>query len=545
VGEGGETQGEGGATDGEGGETQGEGGATDGEGGVTGEGGSTGTPTSALEDLIGALCAWEFGCCDDGEVDYQLGTFVTSEAQCVARFTAELSSNATNNEYAAVNSAAVQLLGSLAYSVNLNWVEVNTAGVEACTAQWLDAGCTPERGEPGHCVPGAVGESPCALTNLFVPIREAGEQCNLQLREGLWGGNDVECVEGTTCVAAGDPDNPLDYPVCVSRGREGDFCTISDTGCDYGFFCNVDGECQEKGDAGEACSYVDPDEPVPGELDASCKPGLTCNPNTLNCEEYCTLGALCSDDLSCPEGLSCIPINVGDDSTSFKACGALGESASARCDTQADCEERRNCTGGRCVVDVELNDPCTRTEPAETDCASGLFCDTVTLTCETELDRGAECVRDATGWSNQCDPGALCIWDPELAVPAPACSVNKLALTEECELDYDCVSGLCEAATVGAAPTCVAGADAGDDCDSDTADGENQRCAPGLSCDPTSNSCVALMVTGGSCENELGDADAAMCGNSACLERWEDQFMCTDLAIPVESGGTGLVCDGA
>src|SRR5690606_17657053 len=170
---------------------------TDGDGATpipNGDGGTDPVPvTGDVDDLIGAVCAWEFRCCDEGERAFRFGPSITDAETCRARFVRELrESNSTKNPFVA-GSAASGLLASLAYSINLGRVEVNEDAVAACTKQWNDLGCNepaPEKAE--RCTasePGAT--NPCSLNELFKPILEQDDTCTPSLGQGAT--NDVEC----------------------------------------------------------------------------------------------------------------------------------------------------------------------------------------------------------------------------------------------------------------------------------------------------------------------------------------------------------------
>src|SRR6187549_781576 len=51
---------------------------TDGTGGTDGSAGAgtggTAPVDASIDDLIAGICAWEFGCCNEGELTYRLGT---------------------------------------------------------------------------------------------------------------------------------------------------------------------------------------------------------------------------------------------------------------------------------------------------------------------------------------------------------------------------------------------------------------------------------------------------------------------------------------
>jgi hypothetical protein len=252
-------------------------------------------------------------------------------------------------------------------------------------------------------------------------------------------------------------------------------------------------------------------------------------------------------DSQCPAGLSCAPLTVGDDSTSFHECRELGSTASARCDNDADCVSNRYCNAdGVCAADAAEDAACT----VDGQCPEGTYCNDTTLVCTAYTLRGSLCTRALTTrageyQSEQCEPAAVgCIYDEtDLQLE---CSSAKNDEGEVCLVDYDCDSNMCEEATEAAVEmTCVVGAGVGDACDAVTTTGIALRCAPGLAC--IDGECVEQLLPGGDCETEAGGAaDTVICANSSCAERWDEPgaFMCTDTAVPESAGGTGLTCDG-
>src|SRR5690606_14978720 len=135
------------------------------------------------------------------------------------------------------------------------------------------------------------------------------------------------------------------------------------------------GDCTEKGDAGDDCTFQDEDDPMPDDEDAGCKAGLRCNPSSLTCVANCSEEYPCTVNAECPDGLACVPVTVDDDANSWMFCEDLGTSAETRCDEDADCVEGRYCNGTVCVADEEVDDACTRNEM----CEAGSFCDLATV----------------------------------------------------------------------------------------------------------------------------------------------------------------------
>jgi len=513
----------------------------------TANGGTGGTSTTTMGDpdeVVRAACGWEFRCCDEGERAFRLSPFATDAATCATRLIFEMrQSNATANPYVAGPAAPGGLLGRLGYVVNLARVDVSAAGVQECKDYWEALGCTTEPDPDARCN-GPAAADPCALTNLFTPKLQIGDECTAALTEGgIY--NDVECVPGSTCLAADHPDNPNDVPTCVKRGLQDEPCTQDDD-CDFNFFCNGAGNCTEKGDAGETCSFNDPTEPAPGDENIQCKAGLSCNPVTLQCVESCTLGFTCATnngdaDLACPADSGCAPLEVAEATSAFRVCTALGNSAASRCNSDADCVATRYCDGSVCQSDKTNGATCA----AQNECAAGLHCDIGnTGNCVNNLAATVACTNDF-----QCGPASAgCL---NQGTTGFACRNNKLPNGDECGDSAACNSGRCELASeVATVTTCVAGAAAGADCDSIPSDGEALSCRPGLLCfgetgGPGSGSCVQQANPGRNCENPDEDADDEMCANgSSCTDQW-DLDICTDAAVSKTNGGNGLTCDGS
>ncbi|HEU5073927.1 MAG TPA: hypothetical protein VFU02_07135 [Polyangiaceae bacterium] len=524
-----------------GGDTNSAGGSTGGSGDTGGTGGTGGTPaTGNIDEVVAAICGWEFRCCDEGERNYRLSPFATDAASCTERLVHALrESNATDNPYLSGPAAPGGLLGTLGYVVDLDRVTPNEAGIIDCVESWNDRDCNAAVDVEARCEGPSDGD-PCALTNLFSPKLLVGDECTLELAE-TGATNDVECEVGSTCLDVGE-DNPNDVPTCVSRGLADDPC-ISDVDCDFNHYCDS-GNCAEKAGPGEACSYEDPDDPVPGEYDVQCAAGLFCHPLELECMEPCGIGSSCGSDISCPTGSGCAPLEVNESSDTFTVCTDRGDSAEAACNSDADCTNAYYCDGANCQADKTAGVACA----AHNECAAGLHCDLanlVEITCVTNLAAGDTCTA-----AYQCGPNSAgCL--NEGVVAGSKCRNNLLANETLCGSNADCASARCEVANTSTVDaSCVAGADEGDACDSLTTDGTAQSCAPGLICfgspgTVAGGTCEAQAAPGTDCENPNGDPDDTMCANgSICTDPWDEGAICSDAAVSEPNGGSGIACDG-
>jgi len=534
-------------------------------GGANGTGGSSSVSNATLDDLIGTICDWEFKCCDAGEAKWELGPIVTTSAACKEKFVYLLrNDNSAQSPYPANGSSAINgLLLQLAYQVDMSKVTENSTGIAQCLAQWKTLACTaaPDpKLATTHCTGTTAGYvNPCDLTNLVKPTLKAADICNFALTEGAY--NDVECVAGTTCLDKTNPDNSnKNYPTCVTRGVADAPCTL-DKDCDFNFYCNSTGHCIVKGSSGDTCAYKSATAPVPGQMDMPCKPGLACNPTTLKCVSNCTNGYVCNssatdggNDYICPSGSSCIPVTVGNDSTSFKICAATGATAGAKCNSLEDCGAGLYCASTVCATRVGLAQTCAPTTAGN--CDTGMFCKAGTTNiCATYVGNGQACTQPTTGVADiECDPttaiGCVYKYDTVNAKAGYICSNALLANDQRCGQDFDCVSNHCEFATLAATyRTCIAGAAAGISCDATQDNGQYTRCAAGLTC--RAGQCVTQVGPGGNCESTstVGTADSTLCKASVCDDKqWVSvaagNIMCTDAPVPVLNGGTGLTCDG-
>jgi hypothetical protein len=535
---------------------------TTGSGAAAGAGTGGAPPTgSTLEDLIGAICNWEFKCCDAGEAKYQLGPTVATAAACKSAFAYLLKND--NTVKSPYPTSLDYLLTTLGYSIDPAKVTENPTGIAQCIAQYNARTCNvapaAKLPDPTHCTATSYGTiSPCDLSNLVKPKQPAGGECNYALNQASLA-NDIECVAGTSCVDVGNPDNPSTAkPSCVTRGLANAPCT-SDAKCDFGFYCDVmgTGTCVAKGAPGATCAYKNPTEPVPGDLAKQCMPGLTCNPVTKTCIESCKTGYVCSgSDWSCKAGESCIPITVGNQVGKFQTCSAQHSAAAPipECNSKEDCGAGNYCSGTTCKAILATGDACVGVAG---ECPAGTYCPTGGGTCTVYKTNTTTCVQAAgTVTLQECNPATAigCVYKRAAATDPVdyICSSSLLAEGQLCGGNHDCVTNKCEYASAAAADkTCIKGKDAtsAGGCLSAASATANDAttCAAGFTC--KSGKCVAQVGPGGNCESSTtaGAADADLCKNATCDDKqWKDSsaIMCTDGAVPVVNGGTNASCDG-
>lgn len=248
-------------------------------------------------------------------------------------------------------------------------------------------------GEGGLC---ALGLRCDALGTCRVP-GDSGADC-----EGP-----SECRAELSCVAeqCAAPDLADLGQVCASpEGCDGDTGCLrsSDRICETiiaGQACVFDGDCL-------ASQYCDgattlcTDKPASGPCGngAACAVGTACGGDPRECRALPTAGQECADGSSgpvmCATGLACNNNICGELPAEGDAC-AIGEPA---CGPGLGCAFESE--GSFCRVPAPADSACQN----DATCASGLFCDFGTGTCQAFLARG-----DACSDGNECGPGAACL----------------------------------------------------------------------------------------------------------------------------------------
>ncbi len=479
--------------------------------------GSDGTGTGpgdddALLELVTSLCDWEFQCCSEGEIDYRLGPFTVDAADCTARFVEQIESN--DNDQV---SPRADLLSVLGYSIDLGRSDPNAENVRACAEQQRSRPCN-ALVEQEACESGKdPSVDPCRLDNLFTGTLVAGQPCSA----GLAGLADIECGPGSTCeeLPSGDWE-------CVDKGMLEEFCEADST-CDGGLFCNIEtGRCTAKGGLGEPCAFADSAEPDAGTETLPCQDTLSCDPSSNTCVAFCSQGYDCADDASCPQGQSCIPTDLGDNTYTY--CAPRGDTNADRCDTPRDCGEGFHCDGSACTSDLPADQACDTTQ----ECEAGLYCAGV---CQVVKNAGEVCAADI-----ECNPSTTlgCITSDD----GRLCRTSELATADVCvpgerEGGNWCETGICEdlAADESPQPVCHAGAPRAAACDDDPSTRDILQCALPLYCDD--GICKPKVDSGQDCS----DDQAVQCLNGACEDIWEGEY-CSDAASSIDEGA--VTCDG-
>jgi hypothetical protein len=390
-----------------------------------------------VEPIIDAQCAWLFACCSEGELDYTLGPFTESAPNCVERILAALESG---NLGLPASVGGVTSLLYLTYDIDHDRVDFDMDAIQEC-ADWVtEQECNepPLPGEepPEHCTPGEVPEEdPCEVDELLIGKQGVGEECNPAV--------DFECAGELNCV-------DHDYiGICARAAAIGEFC-FDDSECESELYCDFDtGTCARGADVGEYCEYSDPANPIPGTESIRCAAGLSCNPSTNTCVEFCAEGAICVGDIECPEGLLCVlgrcrrpglpgdPCGRNEDCIS-ENCDAAGICQArlptgAVCATNDDCDSRFcNPNTGMCERGSMVGEPCLTMTDLE---CIGSWCDTT--------DPAAPVCRNYVGEMDPCPQPQACDPDANLICINQVCFSLPLADSVDCTMDSQCESLLC------------------------------------------------------------------------------------------------------
>lgn len=398
-----------------------------------------------LAPIVAASCDWLFDCCAEGERGLSIGSFVDSAPDCTARVLSELEAGSLTPA-SNLDIGPASALVYVNYSLDQRRVRVIEDEVDACAAAIASETCNEATAMDAadHCVPGEdirERDTACALDKLFEGRQKPGEACNPDVP--------IECEPGSTCVPFGDSG------VCAIQGQQGVSC-FADAACSSPLICDyAKGSCQPGAGAGQACSYINPDDPKPGTEKSRCEAGLLCNPDSETCvPEDCGPGVVCARDSDCPEEHIC--------HSDSSRCASPGESSSV-CNRHEECESN--------------------------------YCHPATSSCQPQVDMGDDCSEDAECLSEFCDAGVC---------------TARAEIGDTCESgdDRECASGYCDASTVE--PECRAFAGLGDACDNAV------RCDPALELRCIDDACRELPLEDGlPCASDT-DCSSRVCFDDFC-----------------------------
>ena len=551
---------------------------------------SAGSSAPSLLQLSQALCDLSMRCCDRGEVNFYLGSYVSPD-NCAPRLMDAVRRSsmvlAGAGPFESIGTA-IPNLGALDEAVADERGSIDPAALEACVAYLGEQPCNAPEEEPvdpDACVrlEPVEDDLPCDPRKLFIGTQGEGDPCTSN-------GPSFECAPELICVT-----NPMlgVEGRCVRPGGEGDIC-FADVECGEDLYCSqVDGTCQLFRKEGEACAFSDRESlaPSPETLFVRCEPELSCDPVTDTCVAPCDRGARCSFDQECDAELelTCIvgrcdlpradtlPCGEDDDCEEGLRCATDPEDPTEtvcqpRLDVGEDCSWHEECASGYCDPATDL---CAKTAAAGAECLSGLdeecgagICITEWTSCTTddECTLGGTC--DTSSF--QCIPyckatkknGAVCTEHRECeseACIAEFCRTLPLETGQECTDDLQCESEFCsledtrtcldlpldlgkrcvfsaqcesevcfDTGTDG--PKCIKGLDEGEVC----GDADQPPCNPKefyCETDDDPAVCTLLLETGEECKR------SAQCRGECIVSR--ERMMCSPAALDDEA-----ICDG-
>ncbi|MBB88505.1 MAG: hypothetical protein CMP06_14605 [Xanthomonadales bacterium] len=341
---------------------------------------------------------------------------------------------------------------------------------------------------------------------------------------------DIDCG-GDTCQPCGDGEDCLEADDCDSAVCDGGTNTCSPPTCSDGV---ENGDETDIDCGGSSCAACDDGE---GCLVSNDCVSLVCDGGTNTCSApTCSDGVENQDETDSDCGGSC-----GATCDTGEGCTDAGDCISTVCDGGTNTCAAPTCSDGvqnQGETDTDCGGPCGATcDTGETcngagDCTS-LVCDGGTNTCsaptcsdgvenqdETDTDCGGSC-------GNTCDTA------------------------EGCDDGGDCISGVCDGATLTcSAPTCFDGVDNGDETDIDCGGSCAATCDDGDGCavaaDCTSGVCdgVSDTCTAPSCADGVqnGDETGLDCGGS-CGATCDTGASCDDGLDCVSGGCTAGACN--
>ncbi len=482
--------------------------------------GDTSQPTEDLlsaRDIASALadarCRWLLSCCTAGELLLELGLGVTDQASCVEALTDQLWTTPVGDSARLVQGDPLFELMQAHLEGRIE-LSADQDALKRCSGALQAEPCAVATPPVVHCQAGSVQQPPthpCSAENLATPRRGPGEACSTS--------SSGQCTQGAHCVLG----------VCQALAVATQPCS-SDDDCAERWICDPDtGTCGDGAQAGQACSFRDPTQPLPGTEQDRCARGLVCDEHSLTCTgRTCELGAACDDTSQCPEGTFC-----------RHGFASLGHCSGPRapgefCNAASECADGASCQNQRCAhLGAAVGSACALGSL----CEAGAFCEFTSepATCRAGTTLGAPCSSDAQCIGGYCDRAAavpICAAPREVGascesdvgcVPGLDCidgTCRLAAIGEACAWDEDCAAGRCHDGL------CAVSAAIGEACSADL------LCEAGAFCDlppgATAGICQLKRTTGESCSAD------AQC-EWRCIDKGGDRYC---------DGGFSLFCDG-
>jgi hypothetical protein len=287
---------------------------------LTGCGTDTHDIDTFISNMAAELCAWEFHCCTDAEIQVKEGKRFTDQAGCADYRALDLESELYQNRVAAqrglvrldATNAAACLATLKSRTDACNVVVPKYGGLtlpDACNQAFVGKTAAGDACEYfGQCAPGSRCLANGAL-GACVPYQEEGQPCNY----------DPDCDPAVSQLYCATYDNR-----CHLRAKVGDPCVLNTdvvgqpmvgAECENpsgDVYCDVTvGVCMRYAGAGAPCSTT----PLSGSQSYQCNPmlSLTCysatcvaNPACGICsaDQYCnTTTAACAPKLD--DGMAC------------------------------------------------------------------------------------------------------------------------------------------------------------------------------------------------------------------------------------------------
>jgi hypothetical protein len=517
----------------------------------------------AVKDIIARLCEQEFNCCDENELRFKFGEGIPDAETCTETFT-DLVNSGYSPDFLESNAAVVAYVIDVAQAINNSAIKVaiNQDGIEECLDMLEARECNKFQppAEPGEaeCDPDVSvgGAVPCSPAALVSGKQAEGEQCGIL--------NVPECDEGLICRkdTAGCQDES-DLTACVglcAKAAEVDDTCTKDSECESvanDLFCNrSENKCQERGDEGDDCAYVNIEtENVPpysnsnlnpgwvggflqnpAALSLECKAGLTCDPLEQKCVSRCSTGYLCYaggvggvavpvPSLNCPQGDTCnVTENPGLRTWGLGVCRPTLDIDDACTAGYHECETDRcvfdfDAEGDVCAAPLKAEgESCTLGTAGQTQgdatCGGTMLCvaqasNSTAGQCATRCSVQADC--PSTHFcNNDVNFGGLKPYYCELKLvndPEVSCTTEFEPPNQN--VNFLCASGFCQVGT----STCADKVAAGGACT------QHSACMAGQYCDFTLASPV--------CTDHPAIGETCIPGSKPC--DWTEGATCVDV----------------